>query len=490
MSEDRKVLREVEEVTEGSAHSVLPPGEIIYNGGAPASLRALFDSRSLSYDVGDRIPPWWSPRRDHFLFSTFLRSDWLSSAIYNSSVRLSSIPINVVPSDLASDKDRKIAAISEVILRKAWAQNGMKFCLDWQTQDNGAFMEIMGAGEPDGPIEPFLMPGTSNTYIYATGLRHLDSQNAQRTGDEEYPVLYKHRDSDGRERYYKFHKTRIMYLSQMPSPRANMFEVGFCGVSRCIQNVLHLLDIGVLKEEWLGSRPVSQLIFGKGISANSMEEAFELADMKTTAEGNTRYARMVFMGLTGSPEAIRAAELDIHDLKRLPEGYDEQTSVEIAVNLIAMSLGFDARELWPATVAGATRADATIQHLKTMRKTPGVWTQDIGRLLTEMWAPLKSKVVFDQQDDEMDRMKAENRKLRAEELQIRIVSGQIDRKVAFERQLENGDITEDQYKHLLKALEEEKENGIEDSPSGRNMPRLNPAREGSNATPSPGYEVQ
>lgn len=70
---------------------------------------------------------------------------------------------------------------------------------------------------------------------------------------------------------------------------------------------------------------------------------------------------------------VKAASVESFDLKKLPEGYDPEVYMNLAVNIISMALGFDPRELWPATVRGATRADAEVQHWKSMRKTPGIW---------------------------------------------------------------------------------------------------------------------
>ena len=55
----------------------------------------------------------------------------------------------------------------------------------------------------------------------------------------------------------------------------------------------------------------------------------------------------------------------------LPDGFDEQTSILYGMAAIALAFGVDARELFPAMSAGATRADALLQHLKQRGKGPG-----------------------------------------------------------------------------------------------------------------------
>jgi hypothetical protein len=424
-----------------------------------ADLPSIDDSRFFTYAshpvfITERVMPWWSRARDKFLWETLVASDALSSAINVTSARLFSIPVSIAPRDDQNKRNREVSYWSNALLNWSCSHELLPFILDWQTQDNGAFAEILGGGSPDGELEPTNVPGTA-TWLYGLGIRHLDSQKVTRTGDPEYPVIYEMYDKNGKYRRYKLHRSRVIMTAQMESPRDGMNRVGFCGTSRTIQHVLHLNDISIIKEEWLGSRPISQIIFGRGFTAQQLENAFKIAEEKANAIGNMRYAQSVFLGVNGNPDNIRAAGIDTIPLKRLPEGYDEESSFGIAMNVIAMALGFDARELWPATVRGATRADAEVSHLKTMRKTPGVWTQVIGQLLDEKYAPATCFTAFDRQDDEQDRILGENRKMRADELKVRLESRQIDLRTAYEIMLEAGDIKEPQYKHLLKKLEED-----------------------------------
>lgn len=403
--------------------------------------------------ISERVMPWWSRQRDKFLAETMLKSDMLNATTNVTSSRLFSIPVSIMPRDKENKRNRDLAYWSSALLRLSFSNEMLPFIIDWQTQDNGAFAEIIGAGEPSGPIEPTRVPGTA-TYLYGLGLRHLDSQRCIRSGDPEYPVIYESNGKDGKYRRYKLHRTRVLYMSQMPSPRAAMHRVGVCAISRCISSALHLTDISVLKEEWLGSRPVSEIVFGRGFTVEQLEGAFQKADAKADAAGMTRHAKLAYLGITGSPEMIKASSIERIPLKRLPDGYDEETSVRIGVNIVALGFGFNSRELWPATVTGATHADAEYSHLQTMRKTPGVYIEAMGNQLDEKWSPMACYPSFDQQDDEQDRIKGELRKLRAEDLQIRLQSGQIDAMIAYQTMLEYGDINENQYDYLVKRHKE------------------------------------
>lgn len=436
------------------------PASIIPDGPGrpeePSLVDRLLTHTSHHVYITDRVAPWWNRKRDKWLWECLIRSDMLSSAIYVTSARLFSVPFNVVPLDPQNRRNREIAYWSDILLKESWSTEAFRFIVDWQTQDNGAFFEILGGGDPSGPIEPTLVPGTA-TYLYALGLRHLDSQRAIRTGDKEYPVKYEAKDSRGRWRQFKLHRSRVLFTAQMESPREDMLRVGFCGTSRTISHVLHMNDIDILKEEWLGSRPVSEIVFGKGMNATSIKNAFVEADERAQQDGQQRYAKTVFFGIDGSPELIKAASLERIQLKRLPEGYDEEKSITVAINVLAMGLGFDARTLWPATVRGATRADAEVQHLKTMKMTPGIFVETLTRNLQRTFSPVSCLIKADQQDDEQDAIDAQNRQSRANIRETMLASGQIDQRVNYEMMLNDGDLTESQYKYLISRLDTEGE---------------------------------
>lgn len=412
----------------------------------------ILSQRQQLITITERIPAWWSRYRDRFLWETMIRSDVLSSAVNVTSARLFSVPFQIVPRDKSNRREREISFWSTALLQHSWSTEAFKFIIDWQTQDNGAFMEILGGGSPSGPIEPTLVPGT-NTYLYGLGLRHLDSQMATRTGDPTYPVRYRAKDERGRMKDYKLHDSRVLYTSQMESPRWDMYGVGFCATSRSISYILHMMDIAILKEEWLGSRPVSEIVLGKGITAAEMQKAFELAETRASADNHTRFAKVVYLGTNPNAEIVKSVGLERIQLKRLPDGYDEEKAMTVAINIVAMAFGFDARTLWPATVRGATRADAEVQHLKTMKMTPGIWEETIKRLLTEKYCPASCEVLADQKDDEQDAIVAENQQLRAQIRQLMLTSNQIDLRTCYEMMLDTGDISKNQYEYLISRLD-------------------------------------
>lgn len=436
-------------VEELQPESILPPGKPLTND---RLLVENFAAKTRVYFEADRVPAWWTPARDRWLWETTMRSNILSSALFSTSARLASIPITISPKDVSNRTHRRLADWSSDLLRYYWDDIAQAVAFEWQVHDNGVFIEVMGGGRADGPIEPTRVPGTKD-YLFGLGLQVLDGQYCQRTGDATYPVLYRYRpEGGGPEKYYKFHRSRIIYFAQMPSVRRDMKGVGYGATSRVIDQVLRLDDIRRLEDERMGARPISQIIFSRGIHAGEMEKTFEDADAKAEAASMggdlRRSSRIVFLSAMGPADALRAASVEAIDLKRMPDGYDPEVYMNMAINLMSMGLGFDPREFWPATVRGATRADAEVQHWKSMRKTPGIWVKQISKQLDEKWCPSTASASFDQQDDEQDMQRAAIREVKARVIAAYITSGAIDVEAGWEMMLEEGDLNDDQVARL------------------------------------------
>ncbi len=381
-------------------------------------------------------PAWWSPSRDKWLRDFFKSSDHLSGAIYTMQSKMTAIPIRVVPDDMNDKAAVLEAAIMTDLLNnspgfgKGWISEYGKFVEDLITQDNGAFMEVIGAGPKSGPI--IGMP---------VSLAHLDSARCQRTGNAIYPVVY----TDRNGLRYKLHYTRVMFEAQMPSPMEEMLGVGLCAVSRCIGVAQNLIDIITYKQEKLGSRPHRELLVTKGgLDPRDIASALVKSEATMDTRGLTRYSQIVVVGSQTLPEA----DLGVIGLSEMPDGFDEQTSTTLGMATIALALGMDARELFPALTAGATRADALLQHLKQRGKGPGQILQMTERMLNFKFLPPHLKAVTDFQDDEQDRQSAEIRMIRANKRVQDTTTGVVDERRMREMMVIDHDITQEQFEQL------------------------------------------
>ena len=400
----------------------------------------------LSYllKAGELIPPWWSPRRDQKLREFVINNDYLKGAFFKTIQKLTAIKPKIEPRNpfvrrhqqQAAEFQSRLLELSEG--GEGWAVFLSKYLWDLFTQDNGAFIEVIGPGRPDGPIDGA-----------AEALAVLSSSRCQRTGDIEYPVIYT--DNDGTR--YRLHRSRVIFHAQLPSPLPEMFGVGLCWASRAINVAQTLTDILVYKQEKLGSRPIRQLLIGRGISAEQIWEAVQMAESAMDSAGLSRYARNVVIG----SEIDTNIDVDIKDLNSVPDGFDEKTSVELGMFAIALAGGIPPRDLWPATTVGATRADAMFQHLGGSATYEAILSQLAVALggavegdqhLGGKFLPPQLKIIFDVVDDQQDRMQAEIRALRVRARETDLKNGVINTRVARQQALSAGDLTEEQFEEL------------------------------------------
>ncbi len=386
--------------------------------------------------AGLSLSPWWSKTRDVDLRSFWKKTDHLAGAIYTMEARMTSIPFKIIARNQSESRHvREAEEATQKLVDSAqfgdgWINFFSKWLEDYLTQDNGAFAEIIGFGDPTGPILGSPL-----------SIAHLDSLRCQRTGDPEYPVIYE-ADSG---RMYKLHFTRVMMAAQMSSPIQEMYGVGFCGVSRCVNVAQNLLDVLIYKQEKLGSRPHRTILITQGgLDPNDVRDAFTLAEGSMDSQGLSRYSKIVVAGSS----SLQDANITSIELSKLPDGFDEQTSVTLGMATIALAFGVDARELFPALQSGATRADALLQHLKQRGKGPGQIIQTVENLFNQKYLPQHLQMVFDFQDDAQDRQAADTKKVRADSrLQNKNV-GVMDQRTMREQMVTDGDITREQFERM------------------------------------------
>jgi len=387
--------------------------------------------------AGTMVAPWWSFQRDRDLRKFWIGNDYVAGTMFATCGKVANMGWKIIPKDRTVNSQVQLADFYTKILRespeygKGWMTAILKFALDLQSTDNGAFMEVIGGGDPTGPI------------IGApVSLAHLDSNRCTRTSNPIYPVVYTDTDS----RRYKLHYTRVIFASQMPSADVQMNDVGLSAVSRCIDNAQVLNDLIIYKQEKMGSRPPRGILVGeKGITAQEIMMAFQRAEEMDDTLGFEHFRRMVAI----APKQGRGEiSLSLMDLASLPDGFDERNSVELGIYAIALGFGVDVREIWPATVSGATKADAMIQHLKARGK-------GIGQILTAIETQINQKFLpdtlifqFDLQDDEQDALRAEVQDKRSIRHERDHKEEILTTRAIREIMLDDGDITEAQFEEM------------------------------------------
>ncbi len=394
--------------------------------------------------AGELLPAWWSRQRDIDISRFLLQSDHMQSAGYKVTTKLTSIKPRVEPRDSNIKSSIALADEFNTILYENWELGEgwqVGFAKDLEQfffRDNGFFREITGDGPKDGPIVG--MP---------TGSISLDSFRCTRTSSPEFPVIY--HDTDGQR--YKFHKTRVMFASQAPSPIATMNGVGRCWITRAINTAQNIADILVYKQEKLGSRPARQMLIGRGITAEQLFDAIFDAEESMDNKGLRLYAKTIAIGSQSTDVGV-----DRIDLASVPDGFDERTSIELGMFAIALAIGIPPRDLWPASTTGATKADAETQHISGSAGYQAILDlfafliggSPLGSKQNIMgkFLPRSLKLVFDFIDDEQDARAAQNSSIRAATREKDLADGVVTIRVAREQALKASDISQAQFEEL------------------------------------------
>lgn len=394
--------------------------------------------------AGELLPPWYSRQREIALFSFFMQSDHLQSAEYKIRTKLTAIKPRVVPRDTNIKSSIALADDFNALLFESWEMGGGwqvgfgKDITDLLTRDNGFFREIMGGGPKDKPIKGL-----------PTGSMSLDTTRCTRTDSIEFPVIY--HDTDGHR--YKFHRSRVMFAAQSPVSLASMHGVGRCWITRAVNSAQNLIDIGIFKQEKLGSRPPRRILLGRGIEAQQLWDAFFDAEESMDNVGLRRFSKTVMIGSQSTEVG-----LDSIDLASTPDGFDERTNTEIGMFVIALAAGIPPRDLWPASTTGATRADAETQHISGSAGYQAILDlfafliggSPVGsrQSLIGKFLPRSLKLVFDFVDDEQDARAAQNAQTRAATRERDIGDGVINIRVAREQAVQASDLNQAQFEEL------------------------------------------
>lgn len=376
--------------------------------------------------TGDLVPPWWSRQRDMELHRLVKESNHLSGIAYLATTKLVNIPLMFVPKDptITAHVDQASQFSEQITLASEFGmglrETAKKFIYDYLIFDNGGFMEVIGEGDPSGPIEG--MP---------LSLRHLDSLNCTRTGNYEYPVVY--RDSRTAKRY-KIHFTRVIYMAQQPSGIQRMHGVGFSAASRSFMLGQVLQDQLVYKLEKMGSRPSEGLVVGRNIETEQLYVAYMMADELADNLGLTRYQKYVFIG----GEDIDVINRDMHNF----EMFDEATGTNMAIYAMFYTWGLDIRDGWP--ISGSKSGDQ-IANMKARGRLPADFTSDLKLQFDLKVCPPYLETRLDFQDDEEDQQRAIIQDIRSRRVNRLAEQGIIDHEAQRRTMLADGELSREEF---------------------------------------------
>lgn len=216
----------------------------------------------------------------------------------------------------------------------SWERFLSKLIIDYHRHDQGAFIELIGPGDPNNVI-----------YGPITGLAILDSMRCYPTGNEDYPVVY----YDLLSKMHVIHRSRVIQFVDTQDTEEIHPSIGECALSRAIAPVTREILMGRYIEQFLDDQPPP----GFAIFGNIGKDAAETALQKMEQDRNTDipgpWGRTV--RLYGLQAELKPTVENV-SFTKAPEGFDYEKYKHIDVNEIALATGLDIQDIWEMTAAG------------------------------------------------------------------------------------------------------------------------------------------
>lgn len=400
--------------------------------------------------IADEVPNWWSTARDKYLRDLWINHDPLKVAVSTFIEKVQSIPLSVHPHNTLIDTHVQQAQEYEHILHvQSGIYSGLdtvleKVIQDYLIQDNGGHLLIMGGG-------------TSSQSVLGrpSGLYHLDSARCQRTADPTFPIVYNH--SDGER--YKLHYTRVISLSRMSSPNADMNGVGISAVSSALDSARELRAMTVYAQEKMGSRPQRQVLYAKtGATYEQIAAAVRASDNRMDSEGFQHFSKTLVLAPKSPTGQLDLGRLD---LTSTPDGFDREKVSMMDLAILAAAFGLDLRDLSiNFGLSGQTRADAEVQERKGRGKGPGTFIEKLQRQLDQKFLPPHLFSSFDNQDDDQDEQQANIWNVRSQARERDLTSGAVTVRASRQRMLRLGEITDEEFEYM-ELLDGRLSNGLD-----------------------------
>jgi len=334
----------------------------------------------------DDIPPWsiFPSGRDLMLRRLARDEPMLSSAIFSRKTRMQTMGFTV-QSDIEEDEQLAQDILNNADFGKGYVNFIARVIDDLSTCDNGTFWELLGGGNPAGPM-----------FGPVTGIAHIDSRQCWRTFDPSFPVIYNDPVSGLQHR---IHHSRVLTFSENPSPVERARGIGFSPVSRALRMIRIIRDTLQYRDEKISGRFTRAIGWATGVTSGRLQKALQAIDEDADSRGLVMYRGIPILTAPGSE--VSEIKMGLIDLASVPDGFDFDKEMTLYAYVLAFAFGVDAREFWPATTSGATKADATVQHQKAKGR-------GIGALIALLeWAirqviPPTVTFKYDFTDDEQD----------------------------------------------------------------------------------------
>jgi hypothetical protein len=393
----------------------------------------------LISSVADSISPWGRlpALRDRQLRDFWPTESFLAGALaditfrnaaYDWEIRGASTAVETLLTDMLK------AAISGDTF--GWTDFAKKFSLDLYTQDNGSFIELIRDPGADANSR------FKNERAPVLGIAHMDSNQCQRTGNPEFPVLY----TDRNGKIHKLAWYQVIPFSEFPSPIERMNSVGYCGVTRALRLAQIMRSILLFKDEKISGRHFKSIYIVGGVSRLDIADAKKLASEDADNKGQQRYIDPVILASLDPDKPVSTAKID---LASLPDGFDFDQEMKWYITGLASCLGTDYQEFAPLPGGGigSSNQSQTLTR-KSSGKGPAMFMKIAEAFKNYGVLPRGYEMVFEDRDEQRSLDRQLIRKAFQEEMALALRNGFITPEKARKIGVERGIYTESELSNI------------------------------------------
>lgn len=297
----------------------------------------------------------------------------------------------------ADGRLKTISAIEHYQLVFQNAQFGMgweffcqQFLEDFFCQDFGAVCELIGPGEPIGPVDGAI-----------TGIAHLDSGRCYITGNPYYPIFYWSLISGS---LHRMHASRIVRFVDAPSPDERFFGIGLCALSRAIAISNRQMLMTRYIEGLVDDKPKPGIMLWQGITDPQLQAkmAAYLRDLQNDALPS--YGKTIHITSVNVDQPISATPINF---AQTPEKFNWIEYNSLDVDAIALAFGIDRQDIWE--LAGRSLGSAMQSQVladKAAGKMIGFLFQNFERMINRRILPREFEFQFKRKDAEAESKQA------------------------------------------------------------------------------------
>lgn len=362
----------------------------------------------------DAAPPYdiiYPNARDRWLQNIARQESMMAAAVYAMKTRAQTLDFKISGPEAAKNR------AEEMLLNPGLGDNYLslvgKVIDDFYTSNNGVFIERIAPGDPRKPV------GEREIL----GFAHLDSRLCWRTYDPEFPVIYTNPVTSER---HAMHRDRVVMLADNVQPNEMARGVGLCAVDRALQWVRIIRDSTIYREEKVAGKFTRAVGWAEGITKNQLRQALNAVDADQEMHDMVVYNKIPFITApVNAAGQMGGVKLNMLDLASLPDGFVFKDDLTLYAYVLSFCFGVDAREFWPMTQSGATRADAAIQHLKAQGKGFGLLIRALTWVFRQV-LPASVVMEYDFTDDEQDKLVAQLQREKTDTYDIALKAGAIN----------------------------------------------------------------